>query len=1600
MHPLLNRYGWMVIPRGWVGGGPQSGELRISVRVFPQIPGRDYNTALQDYQSEAAVDWEALTSWPRYLDRTNVRISLQLGAAKGEVQVHEHWRKQVDDRIGFGVPLRSSPTPPEKLSADHDERIQRAGRLWQGIFPLATPVRAETTANANAAPVKPRSVANPWQHWNTARVMRKTFGELYSNGLDKAFAQLTQAPAPEGASGGRDSTEVAVATALAAGLATSAVTHSRAASVIAAGAAAAMVSSSRASAQAAGPGSAQPVPFKGLPGVSQLPTAQHLPAALRGLQDALIPKTPLEAAPTPAPPVAPAPATSTTAPPHDRLLEINALVAARSADIRSINEPLSAAVGQTIAADATRAVPAATPSDNTVLPESILTKAHLTGSDRPPPTGSSYNASSNSKRPGTPADLLDREFHALMGALTFHPTLLLSLGLTIEATVKFASVPADAILDLAVTQVWLADEVLPQGALTLVKVDRESGGPRSDSFEGNLGIAGATVDLKDFGLSQTDVDGGLEKFQHGLTKVSAALAAGVAEADIQFNPGAQRTTGFSLLHKASAQYHRRRDAGAATGSNTLWAEDLLAGFRPDMRILDVATGDRPCPRAWVSTVGRRIDSARLSGQDIGGWFARLPQDEGMIAPVARVPRLNGQLDEDVIFAQEELVNFEPDGWSPIIPRPGTPPGFDQAESGASFKNGDFSITYKTGRARSQIRFGCGVRMGLRPVYCDGLGPVLADATSRYEAGGTSTVGDGTEYLPILRAEPLAPPDVHLARALDRDNYPGERGTRLLVATRTAGTQKDETVRYVVPPRRSLEMAVLSGIFDSEGPRPRFPASAFKGIKLDNNGGVPAVPASLMNRILGHDDKAQHETIFESDLFAGAPTIPYLPDPAARRVIIALTRESDAALLYIHSFEYYDAQHQWPNSRVLKVVLKRVAGELPPREFTASLVKDVLTVELPPAMDLQLALYHEASLEFLKSSMVPKYIADHLADFAARNLDPKLPQACARHAPDRDSLIQCLAGWDLAHRANLDHAIPAGERAAGVNLSTFWMLNPPKTLSLVHAVDRPVHAAYVSTATDPDVEAEGITALPRTLSKLENELRLERYSEGETQVHFAGDVYFHRPSTVRLDCRASWVDPVDDARKARPDTLTGGAMLWSRDAIQPFLKFPISIPATDANHNTVYRPDSRPQADIAVDNNLMRFGSPRDRLEREDNEDGLGPSPVYDFGDTKARRVTVQLLAHGRFSDDFIEKAQPVAGPSVDLIVPSTRAPQPPDVDYIIPLLHWKTGHGEVSSIREGGWFRIWLQRGWYSSGIDEQLALVCWPTTTFAPLKRAEVFSWRAPAPSVTTPPDPIEQIITRWGSDPLWYEDRALDTLPAWAFSNRNAGDPPLVDLRRQVDPTGKANYDPQETRATVALYNPKFDSLRGRWHVDIHIDPAGSYFPFLRLALARYQPHALAGLELSQIAATEFTQLLPTRSASVTVLHEAGGRVTVTLTVAGTRLKPDDAHKSDSRANETWFVVTLEERETRLFTSNDQTQNAFVGNAPDSRTGDWLPAPEMDGVRMEGAADVQQARIPFHPESGRQYSLFIEEREPTLTAPESKVGRLVYSDRLIFTV
>jgi hypothetical protein len=69
-----------------------------------------------------------------------------------------------------------------------------------------------------------------------------------------------------------------------------------------------------------------------------------------------------------------------------------------------------------------------------------------------------------------------------------------------------------------------------------------------------------------------------------------------------------------------------------------------------------------------------------------------------------------------------------------------------------------------------------------------------------------------------------------------------------------------------------------------------------------------------------------------------------------------------------------------------------------------------------------------------------------------------------------------------------------------------------------------------------------------------------------------------------------------------------------------------------------------------------------------------------------------------------------------------------------------------------------------------------------------------------------------------------------------------------------------------TVAGHNVGFDATRDLWYCDIDIDTGNTYFPFVRLALVRWQPNSLSGLEISPVVLADYVQLAPDRAAVIT--------------------------------------------------------------------------------------------------------------------------------------
>ena len=130
-----------------------------------------------------------------------------------------------------------------------------------------------------------------------------------------------------------------------------------------------------------------------------------------------------------------------------------------------------------------------------------------------------------------------------------------------------------------------------------------------------------------------------------------------------------------------------------------------------------------------------------------------------------------------------------------------------------------------------------------------------------------------------------------------------------------------------------------------------------------------------------------------------------------------------------------------------------------------------------------------------------------------------------------------------------------------------------------------------------------------------------------------------------------------------------------------------------------------------------------------------------------------------------------------------------------------------------------------------------------------------------------LRPYVTAWGSDPVWKS--ALPALPPTvAAFPRHAGYATGLTLEEL----------PSSVTVFVAAHDVHFDRARKLWYCDIEIDAGDAYYPFVRLALARYQPHSLPDLHLSRVVMTDFIQLVPDRTAQV-----ARGRSGAAITVRG---------------------------------------------------------------------------------------------------------------------
>lgn len=378
----------------------------------------------------------------------------------------------------------------------------------------------------------------------------------------------------------------------------------------------------------------------------------------------------------------------------------------------------------------------------------------------------------------------------------------------------------------------------------------------------------------------------------------------------------------------------------------------------------------------------------------------------------------------------------------------------------------------------------------------------------------------------------------------------------------------------------------------------------------------------------------------------------------------------------------------------------------------------------------------------------------------------------------------------------------------------WMLTPDRRLRLYHAVQKPLIVPEFQTL---------------------NELR----GLGQTNAILNGLSPIHAKSTEKLDLRGSW-NEVRDRRAAE-------------------------------------EPRVSPAIGDADDIRIRRLAHPNDQIRFNFN---------HEFGDTRYRRVRYEMTATTRFREFMPEAvradrdALTVTSEERVAWVPNSTPPPAPEVLYVVPTFGWNrrvNDDGGYRAFRDGGGLRVYLNRPWMQSGAAEMLGVVLPPSNATT-----------ADVEGVLKP------YVTQWGTDPVWVGGRVQTSAPAsTAFTlRRDAGPLPAGTLAPGVLPDEENDLPPGafsvnglrspdmaglSQTVTVVPHAVGWDPDRKLWFADVVVDPGGVYTPFIRLALARYQPVSVTGAHLSNIVLADFAQLAPDRL--VTVTPQGQGRFEVAL-------------------------------------------------------------------------------------------------------------------------
>jgi hypothetical protein len=440
---------------------------------------------------------------------------------------------------------------------------------------------------------------------------------------------------------------------------------------------------------------------------------------------------------------------------------------------------------------------------------------------------------------------------------------------------------------------------------------------------------------------------------------------------------------------------------------------------------------------------------------------------------------------------------------------------------------------------------------------------------------------------------------------------------------------------------------------------------------------------------------------------------------------------------------------------------------------------------------------------------------------------------------------------------------------------------------------------------------------------------------ETSARFTGHLHCHSHSTGRLAVEASWSEPVDLLSEAVPKVIRGTARVADFD--------------------------------IGYEEAMVSVGSGEDATHRM----------VHPFGDTKYRRVEYFSVATTRYREYFHPaitrepanitlsgKESPLAVPNngtgerIQLDILNSARPAAPKVLYVVPTFGWEKTPpgGPLVSSRRGGGLRVYLERPWYSSGDGELLAVVLWK-------------------PSTAGVPEALKPYVTAWGVDPLWGPSGSKPVSPS------------VADFKLAVETKellGLEELQGSGTTVTAVGHKVEYDAERELWFCDIVIEPGQTYTPFIRLALARFQPRSVPGVHLSRVVLADFVQLMPDRTAKL----EFTTAQRLRLTVSGIHGFNDFTQNMTNTPLHASRVVRVRVEEPSAGMS-DELQWRQVGNEV------TLQTIGPGGNLMSWQGEVQLAKVPKSKGGTQTYRILVQEFDVLPTDLDAKVHQRLISDQ-----